>query len=291
MIPRRIVQIWGGGGEPPLLGRAAATNLRLLNPGYEYRLFDDAGMRAYLDRNFPEYRATFESFPRPIQRYDFFRYLAIYGLGGFYFDFDVLLAESLDGLLGQRCVFPFERLTWTDYLRRRHAMDWEIGNYAFGAVPGHPFLLATIRNCARAQREPAWRDAVTRSLPRLLRDDLAVIYATGPGMASRTLAEYVQDDPVTVLFPPDVRDRGTWGRFGDHGVHLGAGQWRAHGGAWRRRLVAALGRRNESRALARARAAGPTRSVQALRRVPSTQAAEFGTPIDGPLGAAHRQRH
>ena len=34
-IPRRIIQIWGGGLDLPLLARAAAANVRLLNPEFE----------------------------------------------------------------------------------------------------------------------------------------------------------------------------------------------------------------------------------------------------------------
>ena len=94
-IPRRIIQIWGGGAELPLRARCAVTNVRLLNPDFEYLLFDDNGMEEFIKDNFPEYRSLFHSFEFNIQRYDFFRYLAIYRLGGFYFDVDVFLASSL----------------------------------------------------------------------------------------------------------------------------------------------------------------------------------------------------
>jgi inositol phosphorylceramide mannosyltransferase catalytic subunit len=75
------------------------ANLRLLNPDYECLFFDDQQVQAFLDREFPQYRRVFDSFPVPIQRYDFFRYLAVYRHGGFYFDLDVLLASGLSDLL------------------------------------------------------------------------------------------------------------------------------------------------------------------------------------------------
>lgn len=270
MIPKRIIQVWGGGRELPLLGRAVAANLRLLHPDFEYVLFDDAGMRRLVDEHGGAHRATFDSFALPIQRYDFFRYLAVHALGGFYFDVDVVLARGLHDLLQHGCVFPFERLTWTDYLRERHAMDWEIGNYAFGAEAGHPFLAAVLRNCARGQADPRWRREITRSLPRLLREDLEVIYGTGPGLVSRTLAECGPlASGVTVLFPEDVRERDGWDRFGDLGIHLGAGTWRKHASGWRRRVLGVLGRRNEARALQQAQSLGPTRSVRSIRAMRS----------------------
>jgi hypothetical protein len=174
---------------------------------------------------------------------------------------DVLLASDVSDLRDCGCVFPFERLTWSDYLRDEYGMDWEIGNYAFGAAPGHPFLQAIIENCARSQTDRQWRDEITRSLPRVLRDELAVIYSTGPGLVSRTLAEYENPDyPVTVLFPEDVCDKENgWNLFGRYGVHLGGGSWRTRHRAWRRRLINALGRRNEARAIRLGRKLGKTR--------------------------------
>ena len=102
-------------------------------------------------RNIERY---FIRFAVPIQRYDFFRYLAIYHLGGFYFDMDVFLASGLSDLLDFGCVFPFEELTINMFLREQYGMDWEIGNYAFGAAAGHPFIHAIIKNCVKAQRDP-----------------------------------------------------------------------------------------------------------------------------------------
>src|SRR5271169_6548235 len=106
-IPKRIIQT-GKQLEQPLYNRAVMANIRLLNPDFEYLFFDDRGVEEFIDREFPQYRAVFDSFQYPIQRYDFFRYLAVYRYGGFYFDLDVLLVSSLSSLLESGCVFPFE---------------------------------------------------------------------------------------------------------------------------------------------------------------------------------------
>ncbi len=103
-----------------------------------------------------------------------FRYLAVYRFGGFYFDTDVLLASSLEDLLGLDCVFPFEELTLHSFLRDAYGMDWEIGNYAFGAAARHPFLDAIIKNCVRAQQHPEWAEAMMKSIPRVFRGDFFV---------------------------------------------------------------------------------------------------------------------
>lgn len=235
-IPKRIIQT-GKSVDLPLLEKAASANIRLLNPDFEYLFFDDAQVEIFIEQEFPEYRNVFRSFRFPIQKYDFFRYLAIYHHGGFYFDLDVFLASGIESLLDSGCVFPFEELTMNTLLCREYGMDWEIGNYAFGAAAGHPFLRAIIENCVRAQREPQWVDPVLRSIPHLFRDDYFVLNTTGPGLVSRTLAEYPgAADEVKILFPEDVHDSTTWHRFGEFGVHLQDGRWRAKKGFLKRRL-------------------------------------------------------
>src|SRR5215813_891719 len=162
-IPRRIIQT-DRSVDLPLLSKASVANLRLLNPDFEYLFFDDAQVEEFIDAEFPQYRPVFDSFSMRIQRYDFFRYLAVFRLGGFYFDTDVFLASSLEDLDICSCVFPFEELTLSQYLRRTCRMDWEIGNYAFGAAAGQPFLEAVIQNCVKAQREPAWVKPMMRNI-------------------------------------------------------------------------------------------------------------------------------
>jgi hypothetical protein len=214
------------------------ANIRLLNPDYEYLFFDDQGVQTFIDRDFPQYRGVFDSFRFPIQRFDFFRYLAVYRYGGFYFDLDVLLACGLSDLMGCGCVFPFEGLTLSQHLRAQHHMDWEIGNFAFGAAPGHPFLKAVIDNCIRAQGDPKWVKPMMRGSPGLMKSEYLILNTTGPGLLTRTLAENPElARMVTVLFPEDVCDTRKWNRFGELGVHLMDGSWRIKSNFLHRRLA------------------------------------------------------
>jgi inositol phosphorylceramide mannosyltransferase catalytic subunit len=229
-IPRRIIQTEKS-RDLPLLAKAAATNLRLLNPNFEYLFFDDAQVEEFIDDEFPQYRPVFDSFSVKIQRYDLFRYLAVYRLGGFYFDTDVLLASSLEDLLEFSCVFPFEHLSIQKFLFHEYGMDWEVGNYGFGAAAGHPFLDAIIKNCVRTQQHPEWVEPMMKSIPRIFHRELFVLATTGPGLVSRTLAEYPGAcDQVKVLFPEDVCDPNSWYCFGTYGVHLQVGSWRKRKG-------------------------------------------------------------
>jgi hypothetical protein len=241
-IPKRIIHIYcAPEGQPdklPLVCQASLANVKLLHPDFEFMLFNEERMNAFMEAEFPEYRQTISSFPLPIQRFDFFRYLAVYRLGGFYFDLDIFLARDLSPLLEEECVFPFEELTWSQYLRDEHDMDWELANYGFGAAPGHPFLKAVISNCARAQKEPKWAAQMMRGIPQWFRNPFIPPMTTGPGMVSRTFAENADlRHDVTVLFPPDVRDERTWHRFGSFGVHLMQASWRKRDGLLRTRLA------------------------------------------------------
>jgi inositol phosphorylceramide mannosyltransferase catalytic subunit len=235
-IPRRIIQT-GKSLDLPLVSKAAVANVRLLNPDFEYMFFDDNQVEQFIVEKFPEYENVFHSFRVPIQRYDFFRYLAVYHFGGFYFDLDVFLASSLSALLQFGCVFPFEELTVNKTLRRRYGMDWEIGNYAFGAAAGHPFLDAVIKNCVRAQKDPDWVQMMLKPIPSIFREEFYVLNTTGPGAISRTLAEYPDAaSHVKVLFPDNVCDSTTWHHFGAFGVHLQEATWRRRKSILRRRL-------------------------------------------------------
>jgi len=259
-IPKLIIQT-GKHAEQPLRNRAIMSNLRLLNPDFDYLFFDDERVDRFITKEFPQHRAVFDSFRYRIQRYDFFRYLAVYRYGGFYFDLDVLLAAGLSGFLNAGCVFPFEGLTFSQFLRTHRKMDWQIGNYAFGAASGHPFLGAIIENCVRAQKDPRWVEPMMRGLPRLSREEFFVLNTTGPGLISRTLAENPKlAKTVTVLFPDDVCDVRNWNQFGNLGVHLMEGSWRAQGGFVRRRLAVYWEDQKLQKLLKQSRKLGKTRN-------------------------------
>jgi mannosyltransferase OCH1-like enzyme len=248
-IPKRIIQT-GKSRELGLTARISSTNLRLLHPDWEYIYFDDAAISSFIAQEFPHYQAVFEAFPRSIQRIDFFRYLAVYRMGGFYFDLDVILARGLHELAENESVFPFEELSMNKFLDQEFGLNWEIGNYAFGAAAGDTFLEAIIENCVRAQKDPRWVRPMMNGIPRLLMPDFTVLNTTGPGLISRTLAEF-QGNQVTVLMPEDIYRKENWHRFGDFGIHLMEGSWHSKSDFWRRiawwRITRSMRSRNRMR--------------------------------------------
>jgi len=258
-IPKRIIQT-GKSDNHSVRIRSMVSNLRLINSDFEYLFFDDKAVEGFIRREFPEYREVFESFRVPIQKYDFFRYLVIYHYGGFYFDLDVLLGSNLSPLLESGCVFPFEGLTYSNLLRQSYGLDWEIGNYAFGASPRHPFLEAVIANCVKAERDPEWVTPMMSGVPIMSKAEYRVLNSTGPGLITRTLAE----NPglarsVTVLLPGDVCDLKNWNCFGDFGVHLMEGTWRLKSSRLRKRLAQYMEQLRERRILSESQKLGGVR--------------------------------
>jgi inositol phosphorylceramide mannosyltransferase catalytic subunit len=264
MIPRRIIQTARSRDLSPL-ARAAAKNLQLLHPDWEYLFFDDVDVVRFVANEFPHYQHVFGSFPHKIQRIDFFRYLAVLRHGGFYFDLDVFLSESVADLSAQHCVFPFEELTLSGFLREEHGIDWEIGNYAFGASADHPFLAAIVENCIRAQQDRSWAAHMLRDIPAIFRSGFDVLNTTGPGLVTRTLVEdQRRAEAVTVIFPGepcDVCDGQNWHRFGRYGVHLMEASWRERGSFLWRKAAQIWENRRRSRLLRQSRTLGQTRRL------------------------------
>lgn len=283
-IPKRIIQT-GKQARQPLRNRVLASNMRLLNTDYEYLFFDDEAVSSFVSREFPQYRQTFDSFPYAIQKYDFFRYLAVYLYGGFYFDLDVLIAAKLESLRATGCVFPFEGLTFSQVLRSQYNMDWQIGNYAFGAAAGHPFLKTVIENCIQAQKDPSLVQSVMKGSPFLSRGEFYILNTTGPGLISRTLAENPElARTVTVLFPDDVCDVANWNSFGEFGLHLMDGSWRMKRGWLGRRLAQVWEGIKLQRVLKQSRQMGKTRafvgqSQAVLPQPPELEAAPSNLPL------------
>ncbi|MFL6499673.1 MAG: glycosyltransferase family 32 protein [Candidatus Udaeobacter sp.] len=282
-IPARIIHVScppaGESEELSLLHQAALANARALHPNFDHVLFGNREMEEFVRKEFPEFRAAMASFSQRIQRVDFFRYLAVYRLGGFYFDLDVLLARSIRPLLDHTCVLSFEELTINKFLRLSYGMDWEVANYGFGATPQNSFIGALIENCLRFAREPSWGYQMMQGVPRAIRDLLLVPFTTGPGMVSRTLAEnpHLAKD-VTILFPEDVCDERTWHQFGNFGIHLQQGAWRSRHSYLRRRLANLWESSMRRRLHRESRAKGKSRSLPLTRAV-GVQKSQFITKM------------
>jgi len=190
-IPKTIIQT----SKSSLIDRPDwieyQEKMREVNPDFEIVHYDDEQAEAFIAENYggtileKAYKVS-----TPIMRADLFRLAAIYKLGGFYFDMDVLAKSSLDPIVeaidgGEyQAVFPKEWWMTDEFYsnifpgrKPQDAEDhWQMGQYAFAAVPEHPFV------------KDALEEAIVRSfdLMEAKGDDLKsirdmdILGATGP---------------------------------------------------------------------------------------------------------------
>lgn len=233
MIPKRIIQTWKS-RELPKRYRAFDRRLRKLHPDYEFRFFTDGEMDEFVRQEYPEYCEGFDALPDIISKVDLFRLLAVHKLGGFYMDLDVSMRKSLDDLRDHACIFPFERCA-DPYFAALHGTVDMIGQFAFGARAGHPFLKACADNIRRASLDPDSlrlpTEAHLPSLPPMFGNahSFRVLYAAGPGMITRTFIEAPESRAdARILSAIDRKDRRKVKFcFGNYGVHHMTGSWLA----------------------------------------------------------------
>jgi len=162
VIPRRIAQYWDS-SRPPSDVAALTRSWTDLNPGYEYRLFDDASASQYLGaRAAPEVLKAFRRAAHPAQRADVFRLAYLAADGGFYADSD------------DRCIAPLA--CWTPASARflGYVEDYgTIANNCLAAAPGHPVIALALASAAEA----------------INRGDADMLWlSTGPGLLTRAFA-------------------------------------------------------------------------------------------------------
>lgn len=154
-IPKIIHQVYFSRQLPPIV-QANVDKIRALNPGWEYRFYDDDDMAEYVGANYGE--AMLACYSRINRKYgasraDFFRYLLMYREGGVYLDIKSSLERPLDEVLRPDDVYLLSR--WRNSIGElyegwgMHNQLREFGGHEFQqwhiiAAPGHPFLRAVI---------------------------------------------------------------------------------------------------------------------------------------------------
>ena len=221
-IPPRIIQTWKTHSVPARYRRCQQA-IRALNPHFEVLLFTDAEMSDFVSRYYPEYRTSYDSLAL-ISKTDLFRILAVHQLGGFYLDLDVMLVRGLEPLRAHRCVFPFENVADAHFIRSYGSIEL-IGQYAFGAAPGHPFLRAYADNIDLVATDPSLLNAPSAELLSLTREEekpvMDTMYRTGPRMAQRTYLEHPElHDDMKILYARDPQGTTRPSCFGIYGFHL-----------------------------------------------------------------------
>jgi mannosyltransferase OCH1-like enzyme len=184
MIPRIIHQTWRTNELPHPL-RDYCRSWRRSNPEADYRFYDDSACRAFVQSEFPEFSGTYEALPFPIQRADFFRYLAVFRYGGLYADADMECLLPLDQFFQMEgALFCIEtRLTRTRQRELGYLYPYQIANCIFAAEAGHPFLWELIETAAGIAAKG------------LINSPAQVEDATGPRLVTRRLFDFHKEQP------------------------------------------------------------------------------------------------
>lgn len=128
MIPKTIHYCWFGRGEKPKLAQKCIASWRKFCPDYEIIEWNednfDVSRYPYAEYCLKEKKYAFLS--------DFVRLVVVAEHGGIYFDTDVELVKSPDGLLDYEAFFGFENSS---------AVATGLG---FGAEAGHPTVRAML---------------------------------------------------------------------------------------------------------------------------------------------------
>lgn len=124
MVNNRLIHFVYCGGTAPEMMQAIMATVRLHNPDWEYRLWDNDA----LAKEGVKYDTLLTRFKAPVHVSDYVRLLVIQKFGGIYLDCDV------------ECVRPIDRLLEFKAFAAPQDGTGQICPAVFGAVPNHPWI-------------------------------------------------------------------------------------------------------------------------------------------------------
>jgi hypothetical protein len=219
-IPKRIIQAWKTWStKKPEMFSLYIESIKEKNPDYEYMFFKDGQIDDFLKENYPHYYETFQRLPMNIQKMDFFRYVALYHYGGFYFDLDISALEPLDELLNNQCVFPIDEIIhknmcstkrFNNFCKNR--LEFLLGQYGFACSRKNKFVKSLV-------------DGIHNNIDAYVKNYVAnsedyVYITTGPDYVTNMYMTYSDKDDITILHYPKRQ------YFGKYARHTFAGTWK-----------------------------------------------------------------
>ena len=216
-IPKIIIQTWKN-NEIPNKYKNDIESLRNLNPTYTFIFMTDSDINRFLSDNYPEWFDTYNKLPIKIQKIDFFRYIAVYHYGGFYFDLDITGLFPLDELLDYECVFPVDqninrhRCTKPRY-KKYCSIKFPIllGQYAFAACPKNKFMKQLIDGI---------HNNIDKYIQNVNKTEQYVYSSTGPDYVTDQYIEAQDKSSIHILnFNQDQF-------FGKYAKHNHYGTWK-----------------------------------------------------------------
>lgn len=220
-IPKIIIQTWKSEDIPDKYIKDILS-LKKYNLDFEFKFFSDQDIDNFLKNNYPEYYKIYKKLPKKIQKIDYFRYVAIYHYGGFYFDLDISGLKSLASLCNKSCIFPIDMHIKKEMCKDtrykfycKNNMNYLLGQYAFAAVPKHPFIKKII-------------ESINKNIDKYILDSRTpfgdthnyVYKSTGPDFITDVYMSYNNKKDITILYHPNGQ------YFGNYAKHNYYGTWK-----------------------------------------------------------------
>ena len=233
-IPKIIIQTWKTRKIEGTI-QELIRKLKANNPDFKYKFFTDEDIDNFIKTEYPQYSNIYNAFEYTIQKIDFFRYLAVYHYGGFYFDIDMDIDKSIAPLCQYDCVFPKESNIENNVLDfKNQGLTILIGNYAFGASPKNKFLKLCIDNIIKSRikltdipnNSDRYKSYVLNTESHMKKSQSYidhVLYTTGPILISQSYIDYKDKKAIEIIEPSIYRIYA----FGDYGSHKAMGTWKA----------------------------------------------------------------
>lgn len=183
MIPKIIHQTYKS-KKLPLELQEIVFRIKDTCPTFEYRLYDDEDILNFIKDNYDEETLRLYNMINPklgMAKADFFRYLLIYKLGGFYFDIKSCPERDLTEWANN---YKFITGHWC-HAHHADTLRYKLGefqNWHIMAEPGHPILALVIQRMKENIRNYVHR-------PKILDIKTDVLYVTGPLCYSRAILE------------------------------------------------------------------------------------------------------
>lgn len=118
-FPRLVFQTWKSRYAIPANYARWSESFKRLNPDFDYYLWDDSQNRCFIEKYYPWFLPTYDTYPREIYRVDAVRYFFLYQFGGIYADMDTECLRPLAplfrsgdvwlGRMGNDADFPHSR--------------------------------------------------------------------------------------------------------------------------------------------------------------------------------------
>lgn len=200
IIPKIIHQVWGGEQTLPDIYAQLSETWKQHYPNWQYVLWDDRRMDAFVETKYPQYAVMYHSFTYHIQRWDAIRYLILNKTGGMYIDFDYESIEPIDELVKDKtCCFAMEPESHC----RIFGKTLMFNNAMMLSVPGHPFMQKVIETVFSETWQKSVTEAAANFSDEYRRKNHIVLHSTGPWMLMELYGQLSETGKNDVYLIPD----------------------------------------------------------------------------------------